>query len=475
MDGLECSEVSFGYIKSLNEILRLDSYYFAKEFIEDENLLNEISNKRIAEIGATIRSFGAYSLNNEVEYQNDGVPFIRGVNMKNGLVDFHNLLYISPSANKLLWKSEVFPNTILLSMSGSLGDVAIARENWQYPINSNQDIAKIEFGDNINPYYVYTFLKSRYGQNYIRREARGSVQQHVFLSQIEQFKIPMLSSAFQLSIEHIVREAYSKNDCSNNIYHLAEKSILKYICLEDMYSTGNNTCIKTYKTSYCKSNRLDAEYFQPKYEKIESMIKHYSGGYDYVKNLCTFRDENYIPLPAKDYKYVELSNIDAYGQITDCTIGNGETLPTRARRIVKTNDVIVSSIEGSLQSCALVESTYHNAICSTGFYVINSTRFNPETLLLLFKSAPIQNLLKKGCSGTILTAISKNELGNIPLPLIEDSGQKELANKIQESFSLRKQSYELLERAKTAVEMAIEQGEETALGWLLEMDKNQCD
>lgn len=74
--------------------------------------------------------------------------------------------------------------------------------------------------------------------------------------------------------------------------------------------------------------------------------------------------------------------------------------------------------------------------------------------------------MKQRCSGTILTAISKDELLSMPLPMIDDGIQKEIAVKVQESFVLRKQSRQLLEYAKQAVEMAIEQGEDAALAWL---------
>lgn len=473
MDGLECSEVSFGYIKGLSEILRLDSYYYAKEFIKDENLLNEISNKKIKEIGATIRSFGAYSLNNEVVYQNDGVPFIRGVNMKNGLVDFHNLLYISPSANKLLWKSEVFPNTILLSMSGSLGDVAIARENWQYPINSNQDIAKIEFGDNINPYYIYTFLKSRYGQNYIRREARGSVQQHVFLSQIEQFKIPILSSAFQLSIEHIVREAYSKNDCSSNIYHWAEKSILKYICLDDMYSTENNKCIKSYKTSYCKTNRLDAEYYQPKYDEL----------FNQLENLKTYKLGDIVNIKksiepgSAEYRdvgipFVRVSDLSEFG-ISETHI-HLDRIPYAYMGLQPKKNTILFSKDGSVGIAYKTENDLD--IITSGAILhleIKTKLFLPDYLTLVLNSLIVKMQAERDAGGSIIQHWKPSEIENVIIPWLPMDKQKEIADKIQESFSLRKQSNALLERAKTAVEMAIEQGEETALGWLQEMDKNQ--
>ncbi len=55
---------------------------------------------------------------------------------------------------------------------------------------------------------------------------------------------------------------------------------------------------------------------------------------------------------------------------------------------------IVSSIEGSLQSCAMITPEYDGALCSTGFYILASALINSETLLVLFKSEPIQALIR---------------------------------------------------------------------------------
>lgn len=141
-------------------------------------------------------------------------------------------------------------------------------------------------------------------------------------------------------------------------------------------------------------------------------------------------------------------------------------MKARARRKVEAGQVIISSIEGSLQSCALITDEFNGALCSTGFYILTSESLNPETLLVLFKSEPIQMLMRQRCSGTILTAISKDELLSMPLPKIDDEVQEVIAEKVQESFSLRRQSKQLLENAKHAVEVAIEQGEDEAMRWL---------
>ena len=129
-------------------------------------------------------------------------------------------------------------------------------------------------------------------------------------------------------------------------------------------------------------------------------------------------------------------------------------------------DVIVSSIEGSLSSIALVDEEYNDALCSTGFHVVNSHILNSETLLVLLKSIVGQLQLKKGCSGTILTAINKDEFGKIVLPTLPKKVQTEIQQMVTESINLRQQSKTLLHRAKRAVEIAIEQGEQTAIKWL---------
>ena len=115
-------------------------------------------------------------------------------------------------------------------------------------------------------------------------------------------------------------------------------------------------------------------------------------------------------------------------------------MPTRARRIVHTGNIIISSVEGSLQSCALIPDSFDGALCSTGFYVLDSEKINSETLLVLFKSAPIQALLKQQCTGTILTAFSKDGLLSIPIPKIDSDLQDKIRDGVKESFALRQKS-----------------------------------
>ena len=181
-----------------------------------------------------------------------------------------------------------------------------------------------------------------------------------------------------------------------------------------------------------------------------------------------------MPPDETEYKYVELANISGNGVITDCMKELGRDLPSRARRRIATGDVIVSSIEGSLSSIALIDAEYDQALCSTGFYVINPLAFNSETLLVLLTSVVGQLQLKKGCSGTILTSINQEAFNHVVLPKISRMTQTQIQQKVAESFALRQKSTRLLESAKRAVEIAIEQDEQTAIDWLNSENSTGC-
>ena len=86
--------------------------------------------------------------------------------------------------------------------------------------------------------------------------------------------------------------------------------------------------------------------------------------------------------------------------------------------------------------------------------------------MLLFKSEPVQALLKKGCSGTILSAIGKDELLKIPLPIIDIEIQNKIKSLIIKSNVARKRGKNLLNKAIELVEIAIEQGENAVLKYM---------
>jgi restriction endonuclease S subunit len=232
--------------------------------------------------------------------------------------------------------------------------------------------------------------------------------------------------------------------------------------LDKFKPSNEKVAIKSFSASFGMSGRLDAEFYQPKYDDLKNFMT-IAGT---VGELCKVHDKNFMPHDKKIYRYIELANVELNGNISMPDEILGEDLPTRARRFVKAEQVIISSIEGSLQNCALITDELDGALCSTGFFVVDSKVFNAATLLVLFKSELMQNLMRQQCTGTILTAVSKENFLNLPLPVVALDVQEKIAAQIAESFRLRGESEKLLSKAKRAVELAIEQGEEVAVKFL---------
>lgn len=311
--------------------------------------------------------------------------------------------------------------------------------------------------------YLAAFLNTQYGIQEIRRRARQSINQtNVNPEEVKAIEIPLLKREFQENARRCYEKAHQLRKDASKKYDEAEAFFARKMDMDYFKLKDYSNAIKLLSASFKTFGRLDAEYYQPKYEAIVKKLN----TRETVLSLCNLHDKNYNPDAKQTYQYIELADVGQSGDISDVDIQYGSDLPTRARRIVKSGQVIVPSVEGSLQSCALITDEYDGVLCSTGFYVLDSDCINSETLLVLFKSEPIQALMKQRCSGTILTAISKDELLSMPLPMIDDDIQEEIAAKVQESFALRKQSKQLLEYAKQAVEMAIEQGEDVAMEWL---------
>jgi len=375
--------------------------------------------------------------------------------------------------------SDKFSTDDFLSYALKKGDILICRTNGNpklvgksalaardYPYVYESHLFKIRPIDNlINSATLVVFLNTEYGKMEIEKFSMQGNQANFSLAKFKEMRIPKLAEKFNNSIEELVFSSFNHLKSSEDNYSQAQNILLSELGLTNWQPKHQLTFVKNYSDTK-EAERIDAEYFQPKYEEIEKAIKSYSGGWNTLGNLVNIKDKNINPADEIEYKYIELSNIASNGEVTDCMIEQGLSLPSRARRKVSTKDVIVSSIEGSLPSIALVQKEYNKALCSTGFYVINSKSFNSETLLVLLKSPVGQLQLKKGCNGTILTAINKDEFKKVVLPIIDDETQSQIQQKITESFKLRKLSKHLLECAKRAVEIAIEQDEDTAVKWL---------
>lgn len=452
MDGHECSEIMFS---GLDHTSRLDAEYYSKEYVYETKQLMKRKHFTIEALyKVTDGEHGS------VKYRDKGVKYLTAENIKTGFVDLSKIRYVSEDVDKRNARASVREGDILISIKGTLGSIAVAEKELP-PCNMNRDVAVIKpiLKNELSNYYLALFLMGKYGALQSRRGGSGGVQQMITLGRLREFIVPEFSSTFYQKLKHTYDLFLRLMRKSRTGFAQAEEYLLNQLECDMSLFCDDGTVVKSYAESFYSTGRLDAEYYQRRYEKLIEKLE----AAHTIGTACSLYDRTYIPDRNSEYLYIELADIGRAGEIEAVDRIPGAELPTRARRIVKEGQIIVSSIEGSLESCALITPAYHNALCSTGFYVIDSFIYNSETLLVLLKSKPIQLLLKRGCSGTILTNISKEEFLNIPLPDISSETQSNIKSKVRDIYLLREKSKTLLDYAKRAVETAIEQNEAFAI------------
>lgn len=465
LKGLEISEINISQAHLAHHDFRLDSEFYSQANLRKEDAVKRLPHKLLGEIASLIAGPFGSAITAEQYDPVSRYRYIRATDIQSFFINQNAPVYVQEGTFKAFPQFHLQENDILLTVVGmNFGKPAIILESDCPAIFSCK--STLIRDPSVNPWYLVTYLSCVIGHGLIRRGQRGAAQPGINLSDIETVLVPIVSDVFQKNIEVAVKQGRSLVIKSRAMYEAAEKLLLDEIGMTGFNPSGKNTDVRAFKDSFELTGRLDAEYYQPKYESYLRYVLAYANGWQPLAKVCNLKDDNFTPEDSTLYRYIELADVDNAGCITAFIEANGRELPSRARRQVAARDVLISSVEGSLASCGIVQEQLSGALCSTGFFVINSESINPETLLVLFKSPLVQNLLIQRCSGTILTAINKAEFQDLPLPMIARDVQLKIAALVQESFALRVESERLLSVSKCAVEIAIEQDEKHALAYL---------
>lgn len=140
--------------------------------------------------------------------------------------------------------------------------------------------------------------------------------------------------------------------------------------------------------------------------------------------------------------------------------------PSRATQHVRAGDVITSTVRPIRRLSALIAPDQDGAVCSSGFVVLQPRRVSGEVLLTYLRLPLVCELMDLHTSATMYPAISESDLMALPIPAIAPSVQAEVNDAVRQSTRARQHATRLLDAAKRAVEMVIEESETAALRYL---------
>lgn len=129
------------------------------------------------------------------------------------------------------------------------------------------------------------------------------------------------------------------------------------------------------------------------------------------------------------FRYIDISSVNSEGEVLEATEMIFENAPSRARRILTTGDVFLSTVRTYLTAIAFCPERYNGFICSTGFAVITPRKLLVTKFVYYWtRSTYFVGEIVARSTGVSYPAINASEIGNLPCPVLPLDKQQAIAD-----------------------------------------------
>lgn len=345
------------------------------------NEWQEVKLDEVAEITSSKRIF--YS-----EYVSDGVPFYRSKEV----IDLYNRqpinteLFISEDKFNEIKSKFGVPNTgdLLLTSVGTLGIPYLVthKDNFYF---KDGNLTWFKNIDNIKilPKFLELWLKSPVGKGKLDEITIGSTQPALTIRGLKSISINLPPLAEQQAIASVLSSLDDKID----LLHRQNKT------LEQMAET-------LFRQWFIEEAKED-------WEEVE--VNNYA-----ILNQSTLN---------KDYPYSQISYLDTgsltKGLIQELQLFDLKEAPSRAKRLVKNNDILISTVRPNQCHYGIINSPAENLVVSTGFCTVTANNISPYFLYFLLTSNDMTEYLHSVAEGSTSTypSLKPSDIGAVKFNL----------------------------------------------------------
>ena len=470
MKGLEISVLNLSEVLFDNINKRIDSEYFKKEFIDFfKNVPDLKPLGSFVKEGYRVVYENTKTIEKIEAIENNHPYFLQATDLDTPFIKTDNLYYVHNDDWERYPKGKIKKGEILIEVKGKIDKVSIVPDDFPEKTLVTGSLFKLSVNDKINKHVLLTYLISKYGKAFKDRFKTNLLISYVSKPDLYRIPIPTFSNNFQLKIDSIFETIFSSKKASKQTYTQAENLLLEEIGLQDFEPSKEPVNIKSFKDSFGTSGRLDAEYYQIKYEQVVNKVK--SKSFDTLSNLVDIKksiepgSKNYVENGLPFMRVADLSKnglSEPQKYISDFFVSENKE---KIKDLKPKKGTILFSKDGSVGIAYHLRQDY-NGITSGAILHLNvkdEKRVLPEYLTLALNSRVVQMQAERDAGGSIILHWRSSEIENVVVPIIDYKKQQQIADLIEQSFTLKKQSEHLLEVAKRAVEIAIEENEEVAI------------
>lgn len=337
----------------------------------------------------------------------NGIPLIATncVNNTNLYPSYENLRYVSQETYDTWFRSHPQPGDILLTLKGSQnGAVCLVPDPVEFVIA--QDMVALRIDENIiDPLFLFAALRSPDVQSQIKNLDVSGVIPHLKKSDFDKLMLPYPDPP----IQKVIGEFYFRLSRKIDLLHRQNKT------LETIAAT------------------LFRQWF---IEEAQDDWEEVTIG-DFVELNRASTDKNY---PYQIIEYLDTGSLTE-GKIESFQSFTLDEAPSRAKRLVQHNDVLISTVRPDQKHYGIIKNPIENLVVSTGFCVITCTRIDPHFIYLLLTNDEMTSYLHTIAEGSTSTYPSLR-----PSDISAISFQLPLNDKLKDFSAIAHHCWEKIEK-----------------------------
>ncbi|GAB4561765.1 MAG: hypothetical protein Tsb007_26950 [Rhizobacter sp.] len=468
LKGLEVVERRYAEVVSRE---RMDAECFDKAALALAARLASSANVETISQVANVSDGNHLSIANEFADEADGVRYLRGQDISGAMMlDDRNPVFIPQSEYDKLTRSHIFVNDVLVTIVGAnTGQTALVDEA-PAKLTANCKLGILRANNSkIEPAYLHAFLAGRYGQSQVQSSKRGGGQMGLILPDLKAINVARFSKDFEQMVANMSLLAHRTNRRRQEHIDKAEAVLLQTLGFENWRTHAPLSYVRSSNEALA-AGRFDAEYFHP--EKYAALVDLNAASDFMIGDLFSSIRELWQPGDGSPDELVRNYDLnDALAPFLDgrkSPVARVEIASTK--KILHAGDLVVSRLRSYLREIAVVEpSADYPMVASTEYIVLRPREklsLPVEALLVYLRSPLPQIVLKWSQDGSNHPRFDEKEILRMPVPRALIANPAPYVEALQALKSARQRAAKLLDAAKRAVEVAIEDGESVAMSYL---------
>lgn len=313
-------------------------------------------------------------------------------------------------------------NWILVTCSGTLGNVSFSNGTFENRIATHDLIRIVPNSKYVNKGTLYAFLSSKYGYYQITQSQFGGVVKHINDTQTKDILVPVFPSALQEEVDSIVIESAKLREEATDAFNTAIR-IFEDNLVRSKFDFSYQTKAISSTSIFGAFRRFDAQY-QIGMLKLRNELS----GIRTVK-LSNLASKIYVGNRGKRYyvksgiPFLSSSDMMLYNPVKYSTPISVNT-PNLESLLVNTNDILISR-SGTVGNSVIVSDTLNRKAVSEHALrlVIDESQIDPKYIFCYLNTTHGKRVLEALSYGSVIITLGEEFVGDIDIPILSTETQ----------------------------------------------------